>query len=474
MRSRGSVSWVCDCPSTKGKHDRFIRTDGAEGAPCLKPNKPHHRKWWFAIRLDTSVRDDHQVQRHGYDTSTAATKALEHVRELLDVAGHDDRTRVRIADLIVERTKHRGALPSVEEARRKFGAGIDPTAPTMSLDELIDDWLRHKRKLKPRSKDDYRAGLRVYSAHLGSMSVDRITDDHIADVLDFYDARNVEIEEAREAGLPVPVDELDPRTSPRVVSPNSQAYYFGLIKMCLDHGMKKRRLIARNPCDGVEPPERTRFDAAVWGRAEVVDFLTGTAGDRLHVLYRLALLAGLRRGEVCGLRWSDLADDCRTVKIARSVRYVSRTAIFDGGTKNEQSAAEVSIDETTAGLLKALRRQQRRERLVAGVAWRGAADPVNDWVFTALDGFPVRPSGVADTFKRRSAEIGLPVIRFHDTRHTQATLMFEAGIDSKLVSARLRHKSERTTRELYTHVRPAVRDDVATKVVNFVFDETAV
>ncbi|WP_410597634.1 tyrosine-type recombinase/integrase [Amycolatopsis sp. lyj-23] len=420
------------------------------------------------------MREDHQVQRHGYDTSTAATKALEHVRELLDVAGHDDRTRVRIADMIVERTKHRGTLPSVEEARRKFGAGIDPTAPTMSLDELIDDWLKSKRKLKPRSKDDYRAGLRVFSAHLGSMSVDRITDEHIADVLDFYDARNVEIEEAREAGLPVPIDELDPRTSPKIVSTNTQGYYFGLLRMCLDHGRKRRRLIAYNPCNGIELPERTRFDATVWGRDEVIEFLGRTAADRLHCLYRLALLAGLRRGEVCGLRWSDFADDYRTVTIARSVRYVSRTDVIAGGTKNEASAAEVSIDETTAGLLKKLHRQQRRERLAAGVAWRGAPDPADDWVFTALDGFPVRPSGVADTFKRRAAELGLSVIRFHDARHTHATLMWEAGIDSKLVSARLRHKSERTTREIYTHVRRAVRDDVATQVVNFVFNENAV
>jgi integrase len=190
-------------------------------------------------------------------------------------------------------------------------------------------------------------------------------------------------------------------------------------------------------------------------------FLGATAKHRFGLLYRLVLLAGLRRGEACGLRWEDLEEiDGRWyITIRQTVLQLHGEVFFDTP-KSAAGERVVSIDADTAEQLKTRRKIQRRERLAAGVAWQE-----HGLIFTYEDGRPLSPDWVSTTFKAESRSAGLPVIRLHDGRHTAATLGLEAGLDIKVVSARLGHSTTRITQDLYTHVRRVVADAAADKVV---------
>ncbi len=211
-----------------------------------------------------------------------------------------------------------------------------------------------------------------------------------------------------------------------------------------------------------------RYDARVWSPEEVVTFVNGTEDHRLGALFRLVLLRGLRRGEVCGLKWSDVDLDARRITIRRSMAYAGANGVLTSRPKTKTSARVVSLDGGTVEALRVHRRRQLAERLVAGETWHDG-----DWVFARTDGTPEPPYAVTREFARLTANLDLPVIRLHDGRHTAATLGLEAGLDVKLVSDQLGHASTRITHDLYSHVRRAKHDEAAEAVSDLVFGRRA-
>lgn len=455
---RGSVSWWCDCPGRQ--------------ADCARVNERGHRRWYFAVRVDTSERDGRQVKRT-YPTRKDAERALEHVRDLLKIADDDDTTRRRIGDCVVERSRRGGALPSVEEARRKFAAGIDPVAPSMTLNGWLDEWLAGKLGLRHGTIVNYTLRLRYWRTHLGDVPLNRLTAQHVQAVVAWMRERNEVVRQAREDGTKIPPDPLDPRGS-RAAVPLSESTIkeiVGTLKMALLTAVDEG-LLTRNPARRVKipVPRAGGMVGTAWSPEQVSTFIDATANDRLGPLFQLVLYFGLRRGEVCGLQWSDVDWEKNRITVRRSLAYAARRsdALLVGAPKTESSARTVSVDASLIDALRRLRARQREERMAAGDAWRGATDRADDWVFTRPDGLPEPPYGVTRAFKRLAGRLGLPVIRLHDGRHTAATLALEAGQSPKVVADRLGHKSTRITLDLYGHVRPEVRDQAASEVVSYV------
>ena len=120
----------------------------------------------------------------------------------------------------------------------------------------------------------------------------------------------------------------------------------------------------------------------------------------------------------------------------------------------------VSLDAETVRLLKAHHAAQRRKRFAAGDRYED-----NDLVFPRANGRPPSPDWVTERFKQLAKDAGLPLIKLHEARHTATTLGLEAGLDVKIVSVQLGHSTTTITRDLYQHVRQAVLDDAAEKVV---------
>lgn len=163
---------------------------------------------------------------------------------------------------------------------------------------------------------------------------------------------------------------------------------------------------------------------ATWTAEELAAFLSFVADDRLWAAYVLLATTGMRRGEVLGLRWSDLDLDGRRLSVAQSLTTIN-DEVFLGPTKTVRSRRNVALDGETVAALKAHRKRQAEERLAVGEGW----DASHDLVFRDLDGRPLHPDRFTAAFKRHVRASGLPELRGpHSLRHTWATLALKAGV----------------------------------------------
>jgi integrase len=217
-------------------------------------------------------------------------------------------------------------------------------------------------------------------------------------------------------------------------------------------------LVARNPMTGVRPPRSATPEMQTWSADEVHRFLHATLHDRLYALWVLELATGMRRGELAGLRWTDVDLEAGRLAVRRS-RVSVGYRVHEGEPKTRAGRRTISIDRRVAGVLASHRRRQLEERLAWGEAWLNTG-----YVFTAENGEPIHPERITVLFHEFTDEAGLPRIRFHDLRHTSATLALAAGIHPKIVSERLGHTNIAITLDLYSHVTPSLQAEAADKL----------
>ncbi|MBD2900807.1 hypothetical protein amrb99_98170 [Actinomadura sp. RB99] len=220
-----------------------------------------------------------------------------------------------------------------------------------------------------------------------------------------------------------------------------------------------------NPVHAVisEMPPETRGPATVWGPEEVQNFLVKSVDDPYHVIYRLVLLRGPRRGEVLGLRWRDLdlSGPAATATVRQTL--LNQSGVYFDVPKTAAGWRVISLDKVTADLFR-----ERKQRAMALAASRGEEWDENVLIFTRADGRYINPDWVGKKFRILAARYGLPVIRLHDARHTAATLGLEAGLAVKVVSEQLGHSTTRITEDLYMSVRRVVANAAAEQIATFV------
>jgi len=193
--------------------------------------------------------------------------------------------------------------------------------------------------------------------------------------------------------------------------------------------------------------ERTgeRPAVAVWTPEQLSAFLASVAGHPLFALFRLVGMRGLRRGEACGLRWSDLDLDDGLAYISRQLQEDARGRLTECPLKTESSRRAVALGTETVIILRAHRSRQRARLGEAAVA-PGA------WVFTREDGGPLSPEVLTCTFVALVGQTDLPPVRLHDLRHGAATLMLLAGMELKTIADQLGHSSVVLTADTYVSV----------------------
>jgi integrase len=392
-------------------------------------------------------------------TKTAAVSFRKDVYAILDLSPGDQRGREKLGDLIFAATNRGGLLPPIADVRRRLGLGL-ALDRSQTVGEWLDLWLANKKKAKKRDStlDSYEGHVRNFlRPALGDIPLDRLQPEHIHDMLDLIEERNVEIELARKEGRR-PNLPGDVRKRKTVTGGATQQRIFATLRNALNAAWRMRR-IDTNPCHFVEMPEVKRVPARVWSPEQVVAFLEHTAADPLYLMFRLVLLHGLRRGEVTGLRWADMQLNDMVLEVTRPLVKVGGRTV-ESTPKTEAGGRFVDFDEDTAELLKRHRSKQARARLQWASAWED-----NDLVFPREDGSPTNPDLVSRRFKQLLTEAGLPEITLHMGRHTAATLALEAGVDIKIVSARLGHSKTSFTQDTYQHVRRAVHRGAVDAVI---------
>ena len=214
-------------------------------------------------------------------------------------------------------------------------------------------------------------------------------------------------------------------------------------------------LLAANPADAADPPRDSGvrvIDRAerirTWSAGEVKGFLAHVSGHRLAPLFELAISTGMRRGELLGLRWENADLEAGRLSVTSS-RVATRHAVSESAPKTRNGRRSIEVDQGTVSILRSWRVRQAQERLALGPSYADSGH-----VFTSELGKPLHPDLTSKLFDRLVGASGLSRIRFHDLRHTWATLALEAGVPAKIVSQRLGHSSIAITLDIYSHATP--------------------
>ena len=221
-----------------------------------------------------------------------------------------------------------------------------------------------------------------------------------------------------------------------------------VIRSALRHATSCR-LVDHNVALDAHPPRptmRSRPSPEIWTSEQLAQFLGATTHLRLHPALHLAATTGMRRGELAGLRWADWQPAAHRLSIARSRQSIGGRAV-EIPTKTATSRRCIDLDPGTEHILDVWRQRQRCDGLPADTG-----DPI----FTNTVGDPIHPESITQLFDRQAARLGLPRIRFHDLRHTHASLLVAAGTPIKVVSERLGHAHPGFTMATYQHLLPGM------------------
>ena len=371
-------------------------SDGKQlGVRCPLLRRSGHGSWWLRVDAGTtSTGRRRQVRIGPFRTAAEAT-----------AAGESERDRLR-----------RGG-----------------TLTTITVEQYLTQWIAAATNLRASTAHGYRGHINRYLIpHLGQLRLDRLRADHIERM--FADIMREKEEQKR----PVRATTLH-RLRATLRSALSDAV--------------KRRLIPDNPAKLVRLPSAERREVEPWTGEELGAFLDTVANDRYSALYELTALTGLRRGEVCGLKWSDV-DLVNAALSIRETRGQVGYTVVQGRTKTRGSERVVDLDSTLVDLLAWLQERDDTERARFGDDFNP-----NQYVFVREDGNPVHPEFVSRHFQRLIKRAGARRITFHALRHCSASLQINAGVALTIVSKRLGHSSTSITSDLYGHLyRGAGRD----------------
>lgn len=218
-------------------------------------------------------------------------------------------------------------------------------------------------------------------------------------------------------------------------------------------------LVARNVCDAVSPPKVPRREIQVLTPEQARSLLDAAEGDVLEAVYVLALTTGLRQGELLALKWSDFDADAGRLTVQRTVRWITGRGVVEGEPKSDRSRRNLSLAPMAVTALKDHRARQAEQRMRA-VFWDDL-----DLIFANEVGRHIEATNLMRrSFRPLLEEAGLPRIRFHDLRHTAATLLLMQGVHVKVVSEMLGHSSVSLTLDVYSHVLPSMQSDAAAKM----------
>lgn len=231
------------------------------------------------------------------------------------------------------------------------------------------------------------------------------------------------------------------------LSPNTIRKHHSNIHRCLAYAVRLD-LLLYNPADRVELPKKKRYQGAkALTPAQLGEVLTAFEGDMLEVPVRIAVTYGLRRSEVCGLRWD-------AVDFQAGVLHICRTAVVDNGkvlycesTKTASSNRVLPLTPSIRDYLLTVKATQEEQRKV----FRGSYTD-SGMVCVHPDGTPISPNTVTHHFQRVLKAYGLPVVRFHDLRHSAVYALRKGGADAKDIQSWLGHSDISTTLGIYGHV----------------------
>jgi len=221
----------------------------------------------------------------------------------------------------------------------------------------------------------------------------------------------------------------------------------------------KWELVGRNVSALVDGPRVEHKEVTVMSPDDAKTFLAATAGDRLEALYTVALAVGLRKGEALGLRWSDIDFDGATLSVRNALQRIDGELRLVEP-KSRSSRRTIALPDFAVASLRTHKARQNEERLRLGKSWQNELE----LVFTSTVGTPLDERAVTRHFKAMLVAAGLPESRFHDLRHSCASLLLAQGVQPRVVMETLGHSRISMTMDTYSHVLPTLQRTAATEM----------
>ena len=246
-----------------------------------------------------------------------------------------------------------------------------------------------------------------------------------------------------------------------LVSQNSYSEHtIHLIYRIISASLKKAKIIKLlkdNPANGITLPKIRKKEMNVWSLEQVNYFINESKKTkrltRCYIGFLIALLTGMRQGEIMGLRWKDIDMECQIIYIRQTL---TQDAEIKYGAKNDSSIRSIHISNKLISELKVHRKRVLAEKLLLGQDYNDF-----DLVICTQSGKPMIPRNFRKEFYNLTEKIGLSKIRFHDLRHTHATILIQQNVNVKLISERLGHAEIGTTLDTYSHVLPNMQKTVS-------------
>lgn len=254
-----------------------------------------------------------------------------------------------------------------------------------------------------------------------------------------------------------------------LVAKELKASSIGLVRTVLRQTFQQAvedELIEYNPADRAKPPQVKKGQV---GKALTIDqiaaLLDAARGMPLEVALRLCFSFGLRRGEVCGLRWKDIDFAQGTVTIRGTLGLVKGQGLIWGETKSENGLRSFKLPASLLSLLTYLKTQHDIERAMKGSTWDAIKSDDAAYVFVSpRNGGPLNPARLYDAFKDACKIAGLESYRLHDLRHSAASYLHAQRAPKKTISTFMGHASTRITDDIYTHLFQDELNDAANQI----------
>jgi integrase len=228
-----------------------------------------------------------------------------------------------------------------------------------------------------------------------------------------------------------------------------------LLNQAFSQAVKWKKIMF-NPVGDADPPSVKYEEMCIWSLKDIQEFLHNCKGERLYLAFLLAIYTGMRRGEILGLKWSDIDLEQKTIHVKRSLAYVPKNGYIFTSLKTKNSKRKIPIPEFVLNeLVLHKKRIEEWEELV------GSAFDDQDLVICTNTGTLQDPRNVVRVMKRIIKCSNVPNIRFHDIRHTHASILISAGADIVTVSRLLGHANPKITLEFYAHLLPGAKNEIA-------------
>ncbi|QMU74870.1 site-specific integrase [Streptacidiphilus sp. PB12-B1b] len=365
-------------------------------------------------------------------------------------AGH---TRRRIH---VYATTRKEALAQLTEKVATSNRGIAAPSAQGSVAAFLTYWLETVavHRLRENTHTRYTACVRLYVIPgLGKKKLAKLTTKEVRTWLDRLRTTCQCCARSLDAARDQPQCCAAGICCRKRLSPLTLAYVHSVLKSALEHAVREEEIprnVARNVRMGIPRPRRFEPFTA----EEAGALLTATSRHRLSALFELALRTGLRKGELLGLRWEDLDLTGGSASIRRTLQRTNSAGLTALPTKTRSSERRIALPTECLHSLEQHRERQAQECEAAGAGWKASG-----YVFTRPDGSPIEGATLTRHFNALLRRAALRRIRFHDLRHSAATLLPEQGVELVVIKELLGHALIGVTATVYAHVRLRLQRD---------------